>query len=182
MTDIIKYAKDALFFSSYPDRVAEFRRKILASLKTIRREQNFMDDNIKIFIVHGHDDGLKQSVARCLEKQGFEVIILHEQANGGRTIIEKLEQVAADVKYAVILYTPDDEGENGMKRARQNVVFEHGYLTAKLGRGNVCVIMGENVEKPGDNDGVVYIPANDWTPQLLKEMKSVGLPVDMNKM
>ena len=44
----------------------------------------------KIFIVHGHDE-LKQSVARIIEKQGIEAIILSEQANKGCTIIEKFE-------------------------------------------------------------------------------------------
>lgn len=45
----------------------------------------------KIFIVHGHNGELKQSVARIIEKQGIEAIILSEQANQGRTIIEKFE-------------------------------------------------------------------------------------------
>ena len=48
----------------------------------------------KIFIVHGHDDALKQEVARIIEKQGLEAIILSEQANGGKTIIEKIEENA----------------------------------------------------------------------------------------
>lgn len=42
----------------------------------------------KIFIVHGHDEGARESVARFLERIGFELIILHEQANRGRTVIE----------------------------------------------------------------------------------------------
>ncbi len=32
-----------------------------------------------------------RAVARFLERIGFEAIILHEQANQGRTIIEKIE-------------------------------------------------------------------------------------------
>lgn len=42
-----------------------------------------------MFIVHGHDSELKEKVARRLEQQGIEAIILSEQANRGRTIIEK---------------------------------------------------------------------------------------------
>lgn len=45
--------------------------------------------NNKVFIVHGHDSELKEKVARRLEQQGIEAIILSEQANRGRTIIEK---------------------------------------------------------------------------------------------
>lgn len=49
-----------------------------------------MSGSNKVFIVHGHDEAVKESVARFLEKCGFEAIILHEQADGGRTIIEKI--------------------------------------------------------------------------------------------
>lgn len=178
--NIVVYAEKGLFFGNVLSRVTEFRRKTLSALKTIRKEQNFMDDKVKIFVVHGHDNELKEAVARFLEKQGFEAVILHEQANGGRTIIEKLEQITADVKFAVLLYTADDEGVNGMKRARQNVVFEHGYFTAKLGRSNVCAIMDENIEKPSDNQGVLYIPRNNWRVELVRELRNAGLDADAN--
>lgn len=139
-----------------------------------------MDGKVRVFVVHGRNNELKEAVARFLEKQGFEAVILHEQANGGRTIIEKLEQITADVNFAVILYTADDEGADGMKRARQNVVFEHGYFMAKLGRSNVCVIMDDNIEKPSDNQGVLYIPRDDWRVELVRELRNVGLDADAN--
>lgn len=63
----------------------------------------------KVFIVHGHDDGARETVARFLERIGLEAIILHEQANQGRTIIEKVV-AHSDVGFAVVLLTPDDEG------------------------------------------------------------------------
>lgn len=43
----------------------------------------------KVFLVHGHDESARESTARFLEKMGLEAIILHEQPNAGRTIIEK---------------------------------------------------------------------------------------------
>ena len=79
----------------------------------------------KIFIVHGHDE-LKQSVARIIEKQGIEAIILSEQANKGCTIIEKFEAYS-DVSGVICLFTADDFGRakkdsSDNTRARQNVV------------------------------------------------------------
>lgn len=65
----------------------------------------------KIFIVHGHDNDAKLNMARALEKAGFEAIILHEQPDAGRTIIEKFENYA-DVSFAVILYTECDLGRD----------------------------------------------------------------------
>ena len=42
-------------------------------------------------------------------KLGLDPVILHEQPNKGRTIIEKFEELA-DVAFAVILFTDDDVG------------------------------------------------------------------------
>lgn len=147
-------------------------------------------NNKKVFIVHGHDNEAKQELARVLEKSGFEAIILHEQPNSGKTIIEKIEKYT-DVGYAIILYTECDKGrskdepvEKESSRARQNVVFEHGYLIAKLGRDHVCALIKGDVETPGDISGVVYINMDEsgaWKMSLAKDMQDVGLPVDMNK-
>lgn len=84
----------------------------------------------KVFVVHGHDEAAKEATARFLEKLDLQPIILHEQASGGRTIIEKFEKYSGDVGFAVVLLTPDDLGaaqkepEKLQPRARQNVVLE----------------------------------------------------------
>jgi predicted nucleotide-binding protein len=146
--------------------------------------------NNKIFIVHGHDESAQNKTARFIEKLGFEAIILHENASAGRTIIEKIEDYT-DVKYAVVLYTPDDVGNQKSKadslnlRARQNVIFEHGYLIGKLGRGNVSALVEGQMELPNDISGVVYIKLDEgsaWHLQLAKEMKYAGFNIDMNKL
>jgi len=142
----------------------------------------------KVFIVHGHDDYLKTEVARFVEKIGYEAVILHEQANAGSTIIEKIER-NSDVGFAIILYTPCDEGKSKLdedykSRARQNVVFEHGYFIAKLGRSNVTALYkGEDIELPNDISGVVYVKHDSgaWKYEVAKEMKASGYIVDFNK-
>lgn len=139
--------------------------------------------NNKVFIVHGHNEALKERVARLLEKQKIEVIILHEQANEGKTIIEKIEK-HSDVDAAIVLFTADDIGgkiENDLKsRARQNVVYEAGYFAGKLGRNRVIII--NNVEEmPSDLSGIVYTPAsNGWENAVLKELRAIGFNIDMN--
>lgn len=139
----------------------------------------------KVFIVHGHTEAVNQEVARTIEKLGLEVIILREQPNSGKTIIEKFEEYAKDVNFAVILLTADDkiEGEDTF-RARQNVIFEMGYFMGALGRPNVMCMFQDNVEKPGDIDGVVYTmidKAGVWKYSLVKELKACGYNVDANK-
>jgi hypothetical protein len=66
-------------------------------------------DLTKVFIVHGHDDLLKNEVARFIEKLGLKAIILHEQASSGNTIIEKIEE-HSNVGFGIVLYTPCDIG------------------------------------------------------------------------
>ncbi|WP_297187283.1 nucleotide-binding protein [uncultured Porticoccus sp.] len=145
-------------------------------------------DKSKVFIVHGHDEAAQSKTARFVEKLGLEAIILHEKASSGRTIIEKIEHYS-DVGFAIVLYTPDDLGNAKGKaeelngRARQNVVFEHGYLIGKLGRENVTALVEAPVELPNDISGVVYInidEASAWHLQLAKEMKQSGYEIDMN--
>ena len=145
----------------------------------------------RVFVVHGHDDGLKETVARLLSDLDLEPIILHEQANKGRTIIEKFED-HADVSFAVVLLTPDDmayqAGEDpgaARPRARQNVILELGFFFAQLGRERVAALYtGENdFEKPSDVDGVLYIPVDEhghWKFGLVKELKAAGIEVDAN--
>ncbi len=146
-------------------------------------------DKSKVFIVHGHDDAAKEAVARFVEKIGLEAIILHEQASSGKTIIEKIE-ANSNVGFAIVLYTPCDLGASKAEkdqlrpRARQNVVFEHGYLIGKIGRENVCALVKGDIEKPTDISGVVYIPMDEgdgWKLAIAKEMRDRGYKVDVNK-
>ena len=142
----------------------------------------------KVFLVHGHDVTLLQSVARFLEKLQLEVVILAEQPGGGKTLIEKLE-ANQDVRFAVVLLTADDLGraKNATDlnpRARQNVVLELGYFVAHLGRANVAPLYESGVELPSDYTGVEYIKidsAGAWKMKLVQELRAAKLDVDMNK-
>ena len=138
----------------------------------------------KVFIVHGRDNEVKQEVSRFIESMGLDVIILHEQASIGMTIIEKIECYSNEADFAVVLYTACDHGRgvheskfNPRNRARQNVVFEHGYLMAKIGRKNVCALVKGDIETPNDISGVVYVQLDQtggWKMELSKELKACG--------
>lgn len=142
----------------------------------------------KVFIVHGRDNEAKQEVSRFVEKIGLEAIILHEQASSGMTIIEKIEHYSNDADFALVLYTPCDQGrgvhESGFppkNRARQNVVFEHGYFMAKLGRENVCALVKGEIETPNDINGVVYVTLDQfgaWKNEVAKELRACGYAIN----
>ncbi len=144
----------------------------------------------KVFIVHGHDEVAKVKVARFIEKIKLKAIILHEQVNKGTTIIEKFENHASQVGFAVVLLTPDDIGYPKNKdtlkqpRARQNVILELGYFAGLLGRDKVCVLTKGDIELPSDYLGVVYTPLDDagaWELALAREIKESGVDVDLNE-
>ena len=114
-------------------------------------------------------------------------MILQEQPDQGRTIIEKFEQCAQG-DFAVALFTPDDVGlsddDDIQPRARQNVIFEFGYFIGKFGRDRVRVLVKGNPEIPSDYSGVIYIPLDEsggWKMALIKEMKSAGFDIDANR-
>jgi predicted nucleotide-binding protein len=145
------------------------------------------DKTNKVFIVHGHDGHVKERTARFIEKLGFEAIILHEQVNKSRTIIEKIEDYSDVTDFAIVLYTPDDLGvvktnANSLQpRARQNVIFEHGFLMGKLGRENVVPLVEGDIELPNDISGIVYVSEN-WEMKIAQEMQEAGYDIDFNKL
>ena len=158
-------------------------RQIVKSV-TVESNKNLpQKDNNKIFIVHGHDEGLKYNVCSWLYEIGLEPIILHEQANGGiKGVLQKIKD-NSDVACAIILMTADDEGkavreEQYNKRARQNVVFEAGYFIGKLGEDRVIILQDEGIERPSDIEECIYIVADKhdgWRDKVRKEFKSMGI-------
>lgn len=142
----------------------------------------------KVFIVHGHDEAALQGLARFIERLQLKPVVLREMPDQGQTIIEKFEN-ESDVAFAVVLLTPDDVGGKAEAisatnaRARQNVIFELGYFTGKLGRGKVMLLKKGNPEIPSDLFGVLYteMDTNEaWQIKLVKEMKAAGLTPDIS--
>lgn len=180
-----------VYLEEIEDNCAE---NVSSDVSGISDKAKFVEEKVnstrkkKVFIVHGHNDALKQEVARIIEKQGIEAVILSEQANQGKTIIEKIEE-NADVDAAICLFTGDDygrakgtEAEENKLRARQNVVFEAGYFMGKLGRKNVIIVADKNLELPSDMQGVVYTDAGNWKTEVLQGLDKLGYVIDFNKL
>ena len=159
------------------------RKKFSTSKKKIIKSAYTND----VFIVHGHDDTLKAETASFIKELGLNPIILSEQPNGGKTLIEKFEKYS-NVGFVVVLYTPCDVGgedkTNLQGRARQNVVFEHGFFIGKLGRDRVSALDKNPVEQPGDILGLVYISVDDsnkWKGYLVKDLREAGYSINFKE-
>jgi len=165
----------------------DYKAHILQELPALTQETRPADKS-KVFIVHGHDEGPRETLARFLEQQGLEAVILHEQASRGMTIPEKLAQYG-NVGFAVVLLTPDDLGRSKASaderpRARQNVILELGYFVGRLGREKVCGLLKGDIDIPTDYVGTVYIDWDDagaWKIALAKELDAAGYDINFNK-
>lgn len=146
----------------------------------------------KVFVVYGHDEIARTQLEAMLRRWDLDPIILDQQASSGQTIIEKLEEYGADVGYAIVLATPDDEGkavneESYKFRVRQNVVLELGMFLAKLGRNKVAILLKEdkNFEKPSDIQRLIYIPFQNKVDEvainLIRELSRQGINIDSGR-
>ena len=213
-----KYARREQYWGSSSKKVDIFRQALtidsqygcailkdaLAELKMVKSQLKYSEDiqqekqqevktvitsNNNVFVVHGHNSEIKNTVALFLHRLGLDPIILHEQDDNGNTIIEKLLE-NSNVNFAIALLTPDDIytiNEKPQSRARQNVIFEFGYFMGKLGRKNVVALFenSETFEIPSDISGLIYIPYNikedTWKLRLAKELRRV-FKIDLNKL
>jgi predicted nucleotide-binding protein len=141
-------------------------------------------DNIKVFIIHGHDETRLLELEKML-KDDFKLtpIILKDQPDGGAsTIIEKFELYATQCAYAIALFTPDDQVENGGKKylqARPNVIYELGWFSAKLSRKKVMLILKDGTDIFTDFQGIIQKRFKSQVVEiyrdLLIELKAAGL-------
>ncbi len=150
--------------------------------------------NRKVFVVYGHDLNSRTQLEAMLRRWDIEPIIIDQLVSSGQTIIEKLEENTENVKFGIVLATPDDIGyakdnEAGKKyRVRQNVILELGMLLAKVGRSNVAILLSqaEEMEKPSDIDGLIYIPfdknVEDGKVSLAKELQKNGYEIDITRL
>ena len=153
-----------------------------------------MTSEDSVFIVHGHDTEMKEAAARTVERLGLKAVVLHEQPNKGRTIIEKLMDYSSVASFAVVLLSPDDlafmrgeEPSTAKPRARQNVILELGFFLGKLGRSRVIAVHREEAgfEMPTDYSGVVFTPFDErgtWKFELARELRAAGYDVDANEL
>jgi len=135
---------------------------------------------IKVFVVHGRELQPRDELKEILEKEfNLEPVILMDQANGGKTLIEKFENNTLEVNYAFVILTPDDYGHLNDRpfaktepRARQNVILELGYFVGKIGRDKVCCIRkGEKSLFPSDLHGLVDIPFKNSVKEIIPDIR-----------
>jgi predicted nucleotide-binding protein len=135
-----------------------------------------------IFIVFGHDDYAALQMEKIIREFKLNPILLSDQANKGRTLIQKFQDEAKDIAYAFVLFTPDDNVTNQSKeyqQARPNVIFELGWFCGKIGLENVSIVCKKGTAIPSDLDGIMRIDyeskIEEQYKKIMKELKSSNL-------
>lgn len=173
------------------DRLSKDVTNAFLSDTSLPEDDENRDGSVKksVFIVHGRDHSKVPEIENFVRSIGYEPIVLFKEIDMGDTIIEKIEKNVDKSCYGIVLYTGCDMGyplgkaKEKKPRARQNVVFEHGYLIGKFGRKCVCALVDDKrkIELPGDLAGVVYTKydeAGAWKYEIAKNMKAVGMKFD----
>lgn len=135
-----------------------------------------------VFIIHSHDEALKDAVQLFLQVAGVHYVVLHQLPDKGRNIIDKLIQEGEAANYAIALLSPDDDLASG-KRARQNVILEIGYFLGRLGKERVRMLVKGDVEIPSDLLGILfqkYTADSHWKSKMTQELQAVGIQVNMD--
>jgi len=202
LTNLVTFTRPA----PLSDLTEEYRKKLDAHLTLLKSIYESLDeieepaelvhpvstaaDPKKVFIVYGHDLEAKEAVKGFLHQLELSPVVFDDEPINGRTIIEKLEHLAPQCSYAVVLLTgddtgfPDDQMDKARRRARQNVIAELGYFVGKLGRSKVCALYKGEVELPSDFDGVLYVSIDGhdgWKRRLARELHSAQIPFDPAK-
>jgi hypothetical protein len=163
-------------------RFAEFTFPFQRFLGGTQEKETVMSMHSRVFVIHGRNGPARDRVVRILHEARTVPVFLEREAATGRTIIELVEEFT-DVKFCVGVMTACDIGyfkeepDRAKKRARQNVVFEVGYVMGKLGRSRI-LLLREDIEMPSDLDGVRYLSLSSSDDQiktaLVRDFQTLG--------
>jgi hypothetical protein len=160
-----------------------FRSQLIKNKPSTNDQKPSINERDEVFIVHGHDEILLNEVAVYLSSIKIDPIILKNKTNDGMGWLFTKFKKHSNVKFAVVLYTPDDIGmEKSDKeysdRPRQNVILELGFFLGKLGNERVWILCKDFIETPSDIIGGTvqkYDVNGGWKHELIKSLVSAGI-------
>ena len=144
----------------------------------------------KVFIVHGRNKIVLSDLQNLLENEKIDYVVIQSLARTGQDLLTFIENRIRDRVAGFILLTPDDEGrlyqfgEPLRQRARQNVIFEGGYLMALFrGTNRVCFLQQGDLEIPSDLNGLLMERFEERIdPSRIKlTLQNWGLPRQFNE-
>jgi hypothetical protein len=182
-----EYFSEAEHKPTFAEQWVAYRRRLEKLLVTVRLAPlTVLRDKVEshVFIVHGWDENNALRLQTMLLREfGVRPVVMKDAPAAAATLIEKLETLATEIDYAIVLWTPDDlvKGTTGdYRQPRPNVLFELGFFLARLGRERLCVLAKADVGKvPTDLSGVHYLPFKENVEELgmnlRRELQKAGI-------
>ena len=160
----------------YVAGIAESKEMEIEALIDKQKDIQFLNptDN-QLFVIHGHGMNYLQEFKDLLKnKFDIEPLILIEEPNQGKTVIEKIEDYGKNCAFAFAILTPDDlikkDGEEYFQ-ARPNVLFELGWFIGRYGRSKVRIIKKRGTELPSDFGGLLTLNFENSIDELFEKIK-----------
>lgn len=142
-------------------QLVEWYTEMLGLALEASKEPLSLERNSRVFIVHGHDELALAQLENVLRRNALVPVVLRDQPKAGAEILEKLREEVNRSGAGFVLLTPDDEGRtkgapSSHPRARENVMFESGYLVAQFrDQRRVCFLVRQPIELPSDLKGLL---------------------------
>jgi predicted nucleotide-binding protein len=156
-------------------------------LEAVALEPSADQTQRRIFLVPGSDQLLNQDVFEFLSAT-CQVVKKDDDRRRGEVLLDQLNRAAA-MDFAVFLLDPDfffyprtQTHESARLMAGQDLIFQLGFLVAKLGRERVVVLYHESdhFRRPTDYFDIHYVPLGRntaWKADLVKRLKACGVIV-----
>lgn len=102
----------------------------------------------------------------AIREAGLEPVVWHRDVFfAGKTLLETIENIPFDYHAAIILITPDIKAsrkEETFFAPVANVIFEYGYLAARLTRARVAICRFGQADLPSDLGGMKLVTIKDY--------------------
>jgi hypothetical protein len=136
-----------------------------------------------VFLIHGHDYNNTARLRDILrDRLKLNPVILSDEPEKGRTVIEKFEQEARQCGYAFAIMTPDDTvvtAGGRMGQSRPNVIFEIGWFYGRLGRSRVCILFKKGTSIHSDLNGILRLEFSETVSEKISEIERELVEADI---
>lgn len=124
-------------------RQLEQLRRIVDSLNRLLSVTASAPLGQRVFIGHGRSGAWKDLKAFIAERLGLPWDEFTRVASAGDAISRRLEEMLSDATFALLVFTAEDEQQDGSVQARANVIHELGLFQGRLGLRRAIVLLEE---------------------------------------
>ena len=112
---------------------------------------------VRVFIGHGQNPQWRDLKDHLHEKHGYSIEAYEIGSREGHTVRDILERMLDASSVALLVMTGEDATEDGLLRARQNVVHEAGLFQGRLGFSRAIILLEDGTEEFSNIHGLHQI-------------------------